>query len=193
VIIDERAPRSHRRGAAEQVRRREVSAVDLTRAVLARSPGPKPNVGRVSHSSSRKALAAAAEIDRRVAAARIRSARRRPGRVKDNICTAGLRTTAGSRILERFVPAFDATVTARLRAAGRRRRREGQLRRVRHGLVHRELGARHDAEPVGPARVPGGSSGGSAVAVAARECYGALGTDTGGSVRLPSAFCGVVG
>src|SRR5438046_2512855 len=102
-----------------RVRRREISAVELTRAALARIAAVEPKVGAFLTFADVEAIAAAEAIDRRIAAGQD------PGLlggvpvgVKDIICTAGLRTTAASRILERFVPAYDATVTARLRAAG---------------------------------------------------------------------------
>ena len=182
------------RDAAARVRRREVSAVDLTRAVLARARTTEPTVGAYLTLDDDGALAAATEIDRRVAAGED------PGPlagvpigVKDVICTAGLRTTAGSRILERFVPPYDATVTARLRAAGAVVVGKLNCDEFAMGSSTENSALGTTRNPWDGTRVPGGSSGGSAAAVAARSCLAALGTDTGGSIRLPAAFCGVTG
>src|SRR5690242_21513156 len=107
------------REAADRVRRRDVSAVELTRAAVARIAQVDGQLGAFLTEAEVDAVAAAEAIDRRVAAGQDPGPLAGvPVGVKDIICTAGLRTTAGSRILERFVPAFDATVTARLRAAG---------------------------------------------------------------------------
>jgi aspartyl-tRNA(Asn)/glutamyl-tRNA(Gln) amidotransferase subunit A len=181
------------REAAARVRRREVSAVELTRAALARIDAVEPKVGAFLTVSRDAALAAAADVDRRVAAGEDPGPLAGvPVGLKDNICTAGVRTTAGSRILESFVPPYDATVTARLRAAGAVCVGKCNCDEFAMGSSTENSALGVTRNPWDGTRVPGGSSGGSGAAVAAQECAAALGTDTGGSIRLPATYCGVV-
>jgi aspartyl-tRNA(Asn)/glutamyl-tRNA(Gln) amidotransferase subunit A len=173
---------------------RDLSSAEVTDAALARIEATDGRLGAFLAVTADRARAAARHADARAA----RGARRGPLdgvplAVKDIFCTAGVATTAGSRILEGFVPQHDATVVERLEAAGA----------VLLGKLNMDefaMGSSNENGAFGPcrnpwdlARTPGGSSGGSAAAVAARQCFGTLGTDTGGSIREPAAFCGVVG
>ncbi len=177
----------------DAVARRELSATEVCRSFLSRIERFDAALHAFITIDGERALACAAEVDRRVARDESLPLAGVPVAVKDNLCTAGSRTTAGSRILERFVPPYDATVVARLSAAGATILGKTNCDEFGMGSSTEHSAFGPSRNPWSADRTPGGSSGGSAVAVAARLAPVALGSDTGGSIRQPASFCGVVG
>jgi aspartyl-tRNA(Asn)/glutamyl-tRNA(Gln) amidotransferase subunit A len=180
--------------AAERLRARELSATELTSASLERIAATEPRLRAFLTVSGDAAMADAAASDERLERGeRISPLDGIPIALKDVFLTAGVRTTAASRILENLVPPFDATTVLRLRERGAVLVGKTNCDEFAMGSSTENSAFGVTRNPWNLERVPGGSSGGSAVAVAARQALGALGTDTGGSIRLPASYCGVVG
>ena len=180
--------------AAALLRRGELTSVELTRRALERIGATDAALNAFLTVTADEALAAAADADARLRAGDAASPLTGiPVAVKDVIATAGVRTTAASKILEHFVPSYDATVTTRLKQAGAVIVGKTNCDEFAMGSSNENSAYGPVRNPWDPARVPGGSSGGSAAAVAAGDALAALGTDTGGSVRLPAGYTGIVG
>jgi len=179
--------------AHQMLKAKEISSVELTRAVLDRIADLEPRVQAYISVTADEALDAAEKADRAMAAGRIAPLTGIPLGIKDVICTRGLRTTCGSRMLENFVPPYDATVMQRLH--DRQAVVTGKLNMDEFAMGSTtEHSAFHvTCNPWDTRCIPGGSSGGSAAAVAADMCIAALGSDTGGSIRQPASHCGIVG
>jgi len=179
------------------LRKADFTAVELTRAFLDRMAETRDLNAFITETPER-ALADAARSDAKLRAGTARPLEGLPLAVKDNYCTEGVLTTAGSHILNNFVPSYESTVTWKVWDAG-------AVLLGKTNMDEFAMGSSTMTSRFGPARnpvkakddprdrVPGGSSGGSAAAVAARSALAALGSDTGGSVRQPASFCGVVG
>jgi aspartyl-tRNA(Asn)/glutamyl-tRNA(Gln) amidotransferase subunit A len=177
-----------------QLIRKERSSLEITQEALDRIQALEPKVHSFLSVTSEEALEQARQVDAKIAAGEeIGLLAGIPIGIKDNMCTKGIRTTCASRILENFVPPYESTVTQKLKDAGAVMVGKTNLDEFAMGSSTENSAYQLTANPWDLERVPGGSSGGSAAAVASGECVVALGSDTGGSIRQPASFCGVVG
>ena len=183
---------AHEIGA--QLRSGEISSVDVTTSVLDAIDCSEPAINAFISVDGEGALAQAEAVDRqRARGADLGPLAGIPVAVKDVICTRGGRTTCGSRVLEQYSAPYDATVVEKLRRAEAVLIGKTNMDEFAMGSSNETSYFGPTRNPIDPERVPGGSSGGSAAAVAAHETIVALGSDTGGSVRQPAGYCGVVG
>ena len=181
-------------------RRRKLSPVELTELMLARIERVNPVLNAFITISADEARSQAKKAEVELSGVRARKAHGDRGllhgipiSLKDNIFTEGIRTTAGSRILRDFVPDHDAVLVKRLKKAGAVILGKTNMHEFAYGVTTNNPHYGAAKNPWDRSRICGGSSGGSAAAVAAGLCYGSIGTDTGGSIRIPAALCGVVG
>jgi aspartyl-tRNA(Asn)/glutamyl-tRNA(Gln) amidotransferase subunit A len=181
-------------------RKRKLSPVELTKIILARIEQLNPKLNAYITVCSELALEQAKRAEQELFAPRSRKGHRDRGplhgipiSLKDNIYTAGIRTTAGSKILRDFIPLRDAPVVSQLLEAGAILLGKTNMHEFAYGVTSENPHYGPVRNPWDLARIAGGSSGGSAAAVAAGLCFGSIGTDTGGSIRVPAALCGIVG
>ncbi|MDJ0790530.1 MAG: Asp-tRNA(Asn)/Glu-tRNA(Gln) amidotransferase subunit GatA [Acidimicrobiia bacterium] len=180
--------------AASGLRTGEFTAADLLEAVMRRATMTEAQLHAYLTLDHEGAATAAEEADRAFAAGQDHGLLQGiPIALKDNMCTRGVETTASSKILSGWVPPYDATAVARLRAAGAVITGKTNMDEFAMGSSTENSAFGETRNPWDTDRVPGGSSGGSAVAVAAGSAFGAFGSDTGGSIRQPAALTGVVG
>ena len=178
----------------QQLINKERSAVEITQEALDRIAQLEPKLKSFLCVTADRALEQARQVDAKIAAGEeIGMLAGIPIAIKDNMCTEGIRTTCGSKILENFIPPYESTVTQKLAAAGAVMVGKTNLDEFAMGSSTENSAYQLTANPWDLQRVPGGSSGGSAAAVAAEEAVVSLGSDTGGSIRQPASFCGVVG
>ncbi len=181
-------------------RKCKLSPVELTKLMLARIEQLNPKLNAYITVTAELALAQAKKAESELFAPRGRKGNRDRGplhgipiSLKDNIYTKGIRTTAGSKILKDFIPKEDAVVVAQLKEAGAVILGKTNMHEFAYGVTSNNPHYGPVRNPWDLERIPGGSSGGAAAAVAAGLCYGSIGTDTGGSIRIPASLCGVVG
>jgi len=175
------------------LRKREISAVELTAAVFERIEEVEEKVSAYLTLARDRAMAQAAAADELIGRGACAPLTGIPLAIKDILCTEGMRTTCGSKILENFIPPYNSTVVKKLRTANAIIVGKTNLDEFGMGSSTEHSAFMLTHNPWDLTRTPGGSSGGSAAAVAADECLGAIGSDTGGSIRQPASHCGVVG
>ena len=178
---------------AELLKQRKLSSVELTKQYLARIEKADAQIGSYITVCPDEALAAAGKADERIAKGEATLLSGIPVGIKDNICTEGITTTCASKMLYNFVPPYDATVTKRLKNEGAVILGKLNMDEFAMGSSTESSYFKKTKNPYDLTRVPGGSSGGSAASVSADLAPYALGSDTGGSIRQPAAFCGNVG
>jgi len=166
---------------------------DITESVFNRIETVEDNVRSYVTLNKEEAIKQAKEADNNTGSSGNNALYAMPLAIKDNICTEGVKTTCSSNILNNFIPPYESSVTEKLKAQGYILTGKTNLDEFAMGSSTENSAFGHTRNPWDIERVPGGSSGGSAAAVAADECIAALGSDTGGSIRQPAAFCGVVG
>jgi len=179
--------------AHELLERREISSLELTKAALERIAEVEDKIHACVTVTNDVALKQAEEADRRIGNGDITPLAGVPVLIKDVICTRGIRTTCSSKMLENFVPPYDATVMKKLKVQGAVILGKGNMDEFAMGSSTEHSAFFPTHNPWNLSYVPGGSSGGPAAAVASNETIYALGSDTGGSIRQPAGFCGVVG
>jgi aspartyl-tRNA(Asn)/glutamyl-tRNA(Gln) amidotransferase subunit A len=179
--------------AHELLKQKEISSVELTRAVLDRIEAVDNKIGAYITVAGDTAMEQAKLADRAISKGKCRPLTGIPLAIKDLICTKGLKTTCASRILENFIPQYNATVIKKLKNQGAVIIGKTNMDEFAMGSSTENSGLKLTCNPWNLTHIPGGSSGGSAAAVAADMCLGALGSDTGGSIRQPASHCSVVG
>jgi len=178
----------------DMIKSGSIKSADATEGVFAQIDKLEPVIGAYISTCRDKALEKAADVDRRIAVGQaVGKLAGVPVAIKDNMCTTFGATTCASRILENFHAPYNATVVEKLLAADAVILGKTNMDEFAMGSSTENSGLKRTVNPWDTSRVPGGSSGGSAAAVAGRLCFAALGSDTGGSIRQPASFCGVVG
>ena len=176
------------------IRNKEVSPVEIMKACLTRIDALEPILNSFITVMHDQAMEGARKAEQEIQAGRYRGPLHGiPVGVKDLFYVQGIRNTSGSKIFDRFIPDFDATLVSRLKEAGAILIGKLNLHQLAYGPTGENPDYGHMHNPWNPSRITGGSSGGSASATASGQCTFSLGTDTGGSIRIPSALCGLVG